>query len=124
MYRIPDIGKGVLKQKIDVACIWKGEKQALIGPGSINFSTDSFSSEDEKPLAELLSPKQKEATTTTKGIKVGIVKTAERITTYKKPEGTLILDGNHDFDVSPQEMYKHFGILILSGNKKLPHGRM
>ncbi|KAL3279315.1 hypothetical protein HHI36_016823 [Cryptolaemus montrouzieri] len=42
-----------------------------------------ISSEDEIPLAELLSPKQKEATTTTKGMEVGIEKTAERITTYK-----------------------------------------
>ncbi|KAL3288554.1 hypothetical protein HHI36_002993 [Cryptolaemus montrouzieri] len=57
--RIGDIGKGVLKQKMDVTCILKGEKQALIGPGSRNVTTDSFSSEDEIPLAELLSPKKK-----------------------------------------------------------------
>ncbi|KAL3286171.1 hypothetical protein HHI36_000683 [Cryptolaemus montrouzieri] len=31
MCRIGDIGEGVLKQKMDVTCIWKGEKQALIG---------------------------------------------------------------------------------------------
>ncbi|KAL3266359.1 hypothetical protein HHI36_010536 [Cryptolaemus montrouzieri] len=38
----------------------KGEKQVLIGPGSRNFTTDSFSSEDEIPLAKLQSPKKKE----------------------------------------------------------------
>ncbi|KAL3266692.1 hypothetical protein HHI36_010854 [Cryptolaemus montrouzieri] len=57
--RIDDIEKGVLKQKMDVTCILKGEKQELIGPGSRNFTTDSFSSEDEIPLVELLSPKKK-----------------------------------------------------------------
>ncbi|KAL3275323.1 hypothetical protein HHI36_020090 [Cryptolaemus montrouzieri] len=68
MCRIGDIGKGVLKQKMNVTCILKVEKQELIGPGKRNKTTDSFSSEDKIPLAKLLSPKKK-ATTTTTGMK-------------------------------------------------------
>ncbi|KAL3282500.1 hypothetical protein HHI36_005682 [Cryptolaemus montrouzieri] len=52
-------GKGVLKQKMDVTCILKGEKQALISPGCRNLTTDSFSSEDEILLAEVLSLKKR-----------------------------------------------------------------
>ncbi|KAL3265623.1 hypothetical protein HHI36_009827 [Cryptolaemus montrouzieri] len=149
MGRIGDIGKGVLKQKMDVTCILKGEKQALIGAGSRNFTTDSFSFEDETPLAELLSPKLKKQRQLKKEWKeVVIEKTAERITMGKTPEPAIIdrmrdenlqpidvfrlfpddafihfvcqetrryaiFRGNHDFDVSPQEMYKYFGILIF-----------
>ncbi|KAL3266527.1 hypothetical protein HHI36_010695 [Cryptolaemus montrouzieri] len=83
MCRIGDIGKGVLKQKMDVTWILKGEKQALIGPGSRNFTTDLFSSEDEVPLAELLRPEKKEATTTKKGMEGSNHRTNRRKNNYK-----------------------------------------